>query len=116
MGAGRDTASHLGPPVHPPPFKSNVFTMKPIIEIQNLKKAFRRTMAIDGLNLSVPEASVTAFLGPNGAGKTTTIKCLLNLPSPDSGTITLLGQDSRRLGPDEFRHIGYVSENQEMPN
>jgi ABC-2 type transport system ATP-binding protein len=63
----------------------------------------------------VPEGMVTAFLGPNGAGKTTTIKCLLNLHRPDAGTIQVLGQDSRRLGPVQFREIGYVSENQELP-
>ncbi len=89
--------------------------MTPVIEIQNLKKTFRKTVAIDGLNLQVPAGSVTAFLGPNGAGKTTTIKCLLNLHSPDAGTITVLGQDSRKLGPAAFQKIAYVSENQELP-
>jgi ABC-2 type transport system ATP-binding protein len=70
---------------------------------------------VDGLALTLPEGAVTAFLGPNGAGKTTTIKCLLNLHQPDFGSIEVLGQDSRRLGPAEFQKIGYVSENQEMP-
>jgi ABC-2 type transport system ATP-binding protein len=72
-------------------------------------------VAVDGLTLNVPEASVTAFLGPNGAGKTTTIKCLLNLYQPDSGQITVLGRDSRHLDSEAFRHIAYVSENQELP-
>ena len=89
--------------------------MNSIIEIEDLRKTFRRTVAVDGLTMSVAAASVTAFLGPNGAGKTTTIKCMLNLHKPDSGRIRLLGQDSRRLGVAEFQRIGYVSENQEMP-
>jgi ABC-2 type transport system ATP-binding protein len=89
--------------------------MKPIIEIHNLRKTYRRTPAVDGLNLNIPEGAVTAFLGPNGAGKTTTIKCLLNMVTPDGGTVKVLGEDSRRMGAAVFRQIGYVSENQELP-
>ena len=89
--------------------------MNPIIEIRDLRKKFKQTLAVDGLNLSVPEGAVMAFLGPNGAGKTTTIKCLLNIHTPDAGSISVLGLDSRRLGPDAFRQIAYVSENQELP-
>ena len=89
--------------------------MNPIIEIRDLRKKFRKTVAVDGLNLTVPEGAVTAFLGPNGAGKTTTIKCLLNIHAPDSGSVSVMGLDSRRLGPDAFRQIAYVSENQELP-
>jgi ABC-2 type transport system ATP-binding protein len=70
---------------------------------------------VDGLNLEVPEGAVTAFLGPNGAGKTTTIKCMLNMLTPEEGTVTVLGEDSRRMGAEIFRYIGYVSENQELP-
>ena len=89
--------------------------MNSIIEIRNLRKHYRRTPAVDGLNLDVPEGAVTAFLGPNGAGKTTTIKCLLNMLTPDAGTVKVLGTDSRRMGPEAFQQIGYVSENQELP-
>lgn len=89
--------------------------MNPIIEITDLRKKFKKTLAVDGLNLAVPEGSVTAFLGPNGAGKTTTIKCLLNIHKPDAGRINVLGTNSCRLGPDAFRQLGYVSENQDLP-
>jgi ABC-2 type transport system ATP-binding protein len=89
--------------------------MKPIIEIRDLRKKFRNTIAVDGLTLDVSEGAVTAFLGPNGAGKTTTIKCLLNVHSPDAGAVRVLGADSRRLGSETFQQIGYVSENQELP-
>jgi len=89
--------------------------MKPIIEMKDLCKKFRRKVAIDGVQLEVPEGSITAFLGPNGAGKTTTIKCMLNLHTPNRGTVQVLGKDSRLLGPAEFQQIGYVSENQELP-
>mgnify|MGYP000491066024 CR=1 FL=1 len=86
-----------------------------MITITDLHKRFRKTEAVAGLSLHVPEGQVTAFLGPNGAGKSTTIKCLLNLHRPDSGSATILGVDSRKLGPKEFTQIGYVSENMELP-
>jgi ABC-2 type transport system ATP-binding protein len=89
--------------------------MKPIIEIRDVRKKFRKTIAVDGLNLTVPEGAVTAFLGPNGAGKTTTIKCLLNMLEPDEGAIQVLGMDSRKLDSAAFQKIAYVSENQELP-
>jgi ABC-2 type transport system ATP-binding protein len=57
-----------------------------------------------------------ALLGPNGAGKTTTVHMLMNLLEPSSGQATVLGVDSKRLGPLEFARIGYVSENQKIPN
>jgi ABC-type multidrug transport system ATPase subunit len=67
-----------------------------------LRKAYGRTVALDGLDLAVPRGVVYGFLGPNGAGKTTTIRCLLGLIHPDAGTMSLLGRpytghDRRRL-------------------
>jgi ABC-2 type transport system ATP-binding protein len=49
--------------------------------------------ALDGLDLSVPQGTVTALLGPNGAGKTTAVKVLTTLTKPDSGTATIDGVD-----------------------
>jgi ABC-2 type transport system ATP-binding protein len=89
--------------------------MNPAIVTQNLTRYYGRTAAVDGLNLTVPEGSIYAFLGPNGAGKTTTIKMLLNILRPTGGSATLLGVTSARLGPAEFVRIGYVSENQQLP-
>jgi ABC-2 type transport system ATP-binding protein len=86
-----------------------------IIETHNLSRSFFGTEALNGLNLSIPEGRVAALLGPNGAGKSTTIKLLMNLLSPTSGTASVLGVDTRRLGPAEFSRIGYVSENQPLP-
>ena len=70
---------------------------------------------LNGLNLAVPEGSLYGLLGPNGAGKTTTIKILMNIIGASGGRAEALGVDSRRLGPKSFAQIGYVSENQEMP-
>lgn len=76
---------------------------------------FGRVDAVRNLTLEVPAGSVYAFLGTNGAGKTTTIKTLLNLIQPTSGTARILGVDSTRIGPPELARIGYVSENQRLP-
>ena len=89
--------------------------MNAIIQTESLSRRYGRTEAVHDLTLSVPEGAVFAFVGPNGAGKTTTIKTMMNILEPSSGRATVLGTDSRRLGPAEFRQIGYVSENQDMP-
>ena len=49
--------------------------------------------ALDGLDLEVPQGTVTALLGPNGAGKTTTVKVLTTLIQPDSGRAVIDGVD-----------------------
>src|SRR5262245_20342723 len=73
-----------------------------VIEVEGLRKEYRRlrggrTVAVDGLDLSVPDGGVYGFLGPNGAGKTTTIRCLLGLVRPSSGQTKLLGAERKHL-------------------
>jgi ABC-2 type transport system ATP-binding protein len=86
-----------------------------MITIRDLQKRFRKTEALRGVNLDVPAGKVTAFLGPNGSGKTTTIKCAMNLMDPDAGRIDVLGVVPAKLQPEHWQRIGYVSENQRMP-
>jgi ABC-type multidrug transport system ATPase subunit len=85
------------------------------IHASDLTCRYGRTEAVAGLTFSVPEGSLFALLGPNGAGKTTTIRTLMNMQRPSRGTASVLGVDSRRLGPAAFRAIGHVSENQKLP-
>ena len=85
------------------------------IETHQLTRKYGRADAVHGLTLAVPAGSVFAFIGPNGAGKTTTIRMLMNLLEPTSGEARVLGTDSRKLTPRERRRIGYVSENQKLP-
>jgi ABC-2 type transport system ATP-binding protein len=89
--------------------------MQYAIETDKLSRRFGRTEAVCDLTLRVPSGSVFAMVGPNGAGKTTLIKTMMNLLQPSSGRAAVLGVDSRRLGPPELARIGYVSENQELP-
>jgi ABC-type multidrug transport system ATPase subunit len=53
--------------------------MKSAIHAQSLSKIFGRTVAVDRLDLSVPEGAIYALVGANGAGKTTVIKLLMNI-------------------------------------
>ena len=87
-----------------------------MIHIDDLWKKFGRFTALRGLSFDVPEGSAFAMIGANGAGKTTTIKVLMNILEPTRGHTTVLGVDSRTLGPREQAQIGYVSENQDMPS
>jgi ABC-2 type transport system ATP-binding protein len=90
--------------------------MQYAIETEHLSRAFGRTEAVHDLTMQVPAGSVFALVGPNGAGKTTTIKTLVNLLEPTRGRASVLGVDSRRIGPSVLSRIGYVSENQDLPN
>jgi len=89
--------------------------MKDAIRTDNLTKTFRKFDALRNLSLSVPEGAVYAFVGPNGAGKTTAIKILMNIISATQGRAEVLGLDSTELRGRAFTSIGYVSENQELP-
>src|SRR5438128_4844877 len=86
-----------------------------MIQASNLWKRFGRHDALQGLSFTAPEGSAYALIGANGAGKTTTIKILMNILEPTRGSATILGVDSRRISPRELSQIGYVSENQDMP-
>ena len=90
--------------------------MSEVILTENLTKRFwRGAPAVAGLNLRVAEGTVCALVGPNGAGKSTTLKMLLNLLQPSDGSASVLGKQSTKLGPRDFREIGYVSEDQRLP-
>lgn len=65
----------------------------PIIDVEGLAKRYGSTVALDGLNLVVPTASVFGLLGPNGAGKTTVVRVLATLVRPDSGRVRIGGYD-----------------------
>ncbi len=67
--------------------------MKNIIEINGLRKSFKKLDVLKGVDFSVERGAVFALLGSNGAGKTTTIKILSTLLTPDSGNVCVCGYD-----------------------
>lgn len=90
--------------------------MAAVIEVEGLSKQYRRlrgprVVALDRLDLTVPEGGVFGFLGPNGSGKTTTIRCLLGLVAPDGGRAQVLGVDVPARLHDVIGAVGSVVEN-----
>ena len=77
------------------------------IEARGLVKRFDWTLAVDGVDLAVPEGAIYGILGPNGAGKTTTLRMLLGIIDPDAGERRVLGH----ANPQHVaRAIGYLPE------
>lgn len=78
------------------------------ISSHGLSRRFGKLQAVEGLDLQVPESTITAFLGPNGAGKTTTIRLLLGLLKPTQGTCEVLGHPPGHL--EALRQLGAMVE------
>ena len=89
--------------------------MKTVIDVSQLHLTFRhgkqQYKALDDLSFKIDQGKVVGFIGPNGAGKTTTLHVLLGFIAPDSGTATLLGQDTSSAAARS--RIGYLSEHPE---
>lgn len=86
------------------------------IHTEELSKRYGAVDALSSVSLAVPQGAIYALMGANGAGKTTLIKMLMNLFRPSGGAAQVLGIDSKQLAGATFNSIGYVSENQEMPD
>lgn len=83
-----------------------------VLETQNLRRNFGAVQAVDDVSLSVREGEIYGFLGVNGAGKTTTIRLLMGIIAAQAGTITLMGETTKRTTVRQKRRIGYVSQEQ----
>lgn len=86
------------------------------VEAAGLSKSYGRTAALVDLNLAVPAGAMYVLVGQNGAGKTTLLKVLMNILEPTAGTARMLECDSFDLHGERLCDVGYVSENQELPD
>ena len=77
------------------------------IEARGLVKRFDGSLAVDGVDLAVPQGAIYGVLGPNGAGTTTTLRMLLGIIDPDAGERFVLGHANPR---DVARKVGYLPE------
>ena len=81
-----------------------------IVEINNLRKSYGDTTAVDGVSFKIQKGEMFGLVGPDGAGKTTTIRTLCGLISADDGEVKLLGakieEDKKRIQ----EKIGYLSQ------
>jgi len=80
------------------------------IDVHGLTKRFGRKVAVDHVDIAVPEGQVWGFLGPNGSGKTTTIRMLCGLLKPDEGEGTCLGYRLRSETDSIKREVGYMTQ------
>ncbi|MCP4500691.1 MAG: ABC transporter ATP-binding protein [Deltaproteobacteria bacterium] len=81
---------------------------EPAIHARGLTKHFGDVHAVDNLDLTVSRGEVFGFLGPNGAGKSTAMRLMLDLIRPTSGSVSIMGFDSRKDAVEIRRHIGYL--------
>ena len=65
----------------------------PVLEVKNLRKEYRNTVAVDDVSFSVEKGEIVGLLGPNGAGKTTTVNMILGVLEPSGGSISIEGVD-----------------------
>ncbi|MCA8882408.1 MAG: ATP-binding cassette domain-containing protein [Rhodobacteraceae bacterium] len=80
-----------------------------MIRLDNVHKTFGTHPVLRGVTLDVPRGESMVIIGGSGTGKSVTLKCVLGLVTPDSGTITVDGQDVTRADRDEFlSHFGML--------
>ena len=81
-----------------------------MIEVVGLVRRFGDVVAVDGLDLTVPDGQIMGLLGPNGAGKTTTLRILCGCLGPTAGTVRIAGHDLAREGRAARAALGYLPE------
>lgn len=79
-----------------------------MIELTDLTKDYKTTLAVNRLNLHVAKGEIFGFIGPNGAGKTTTIRMMGGIIEPTSGSIRINGIDVKKDPVSAKKIIGFV--------
>ena len=80
------------------------------VELQNLQKRYGRALAVDGVDLHIPEGEFFSLLGPSGCGKSTTLRLIAGFAKSTDGTVKI-GDEIVNHQPPERRGIGIVFQN-----
>jgi ABC-type multidrug transport system ATPase subunit len=80
------------------------------VVVESVTKRYGETLAVDGVSLRVGAGESVALLGANGAGKSTLIRMMTGLSEPDSGRVTVCGEEMARKPLAAKRHVGYLPE------
>src|SRR5438067_7636012 len=81
------------------------------VSVQNLKKYYGRTKAVDNISFGFTTGQIFGFVGPNGAGKTTTMRIMATLDEPTEGDIFMDGISVTQYPDKARRLVGYVPDN-----
>ena len=85
------------------------------IEINNLSKQYRNTLAVKNINFKINKGAIIGLLGPNGCGKSTTIGMMLGLIKPTSGTVIINGQNIENNRTSLLEKMNFISPYVELP-
>lgn len=85
-----------------------------ILEIHNLNKSFGGLQAVSNFSLSLQRGELKGLIGPNGAGKTTVFNLITGFHKPDSGVVTLAGEEITPYSPDQIVNRGLARTFQEI--
>src|SRR5438270_12934701 len=82
-----------------------------MIDVENLRKQFGSTVAVDDVSFHVKRGEIIGLLGPNGSGKTTIMRILTGFFPPTDGRALIDGQDVATHSLETRQRIGYLPEN-----
>src|ERR1019366_2017229 len=85
-----------------------------VIEARGLRKAFGKTIALDGVNLHVDEGRILGLIGPNGAGKSTALNAILGL-TPYHGELRVLGRNPWDERDQLMRDVCFIADVAVLP-
>jgi len=84
------------------------------VEARGLRKVFKTTPALDGIDLRIEEGRILGLIGPNGAGKTTALNAILGL-TPFEGELRVLGQDPWSAREQLMRDVSFIADVAVLP-
>ncbi len=87
-----------------------------VIEARDLRKVYQGTAAVDGLSFEVAPGESFGLLGPNGAGKSTTMRMVGAVTTRSGGSLSILGLDPDRSGPEIRSQLGVVPQQDNLDN
>jgi ABC-2 type transport system ATP-binding protein len=85
-----------------------------VILVHDYHKAYRETVAVDGLSFEVPPGAILGLLGPNGAGKTTTLRALAGIIRPTRGRLFVAGHDVVNDPVAAKRELAYIPDDPKL--
>lgn len=88
--------------------------MSAAIEAAKLTKRYTSTMALDGVDFTIPAGRIVGLIGPNGAGKTTALKAILGLIDFD-GSLNVLGMDPRKSRQALMTEVCFIADVAVLP-